>query len=166
MSVSTDRNAAVRRRGRNGIGNDGDVQTHKRTRIRKGELSLNDYYTPEDALSFAFYRVPKALITDPCYHAVSTDAKLLYGLLLDRMELSLKNGWQDERERVFLYFTVAAIQKALCCCKEKACKLLRELEDADLIERKRQGQGFPARIYVKRFQRSEIPTSRGLEIRP
>ena len=61
--------------------------------------------------------------------------------------------------------TNAAIQKALCCCKEKACKLLRELEDAGLIERKRQGQGFPARIYVKRFQRSEIPTSRGRENR-
>ena len=127
---------------------------------------MNDYFTPEDALSFAFYRVPKALITDPFYHAVSTDAKLLYGLLLDRVELSLKNGWQDERERVFLYFTIAAIQKALCCCKEKACKLLRELEDAGLVERKRQGQGFPARIYVKRFQRSEIPTSRGRENRP
>ena len=71
MSISMDRNAAVRRRGRNGIGNDGNAQAHK----HKGEPSLNDYFTPEDALSFAFDRVPMTLITDPFQRSEKPNSK-------------------------------------------------------------------------------------------
>ena len=128
---------------------------------------MNDYYTERDAIEYPFYRVPKALITDPQYRPVSTDAKLLYGLLLDRMDLSVKKRWLDEHGRVYLYYTIASIQADLCCCKEKACKLLRELEQAGLIEKKRQGRGNPSRIYVKRFsKRSGKQTSKGRIIRP
>ena len=128
---------------------------------------MNDYYTERDAIEYPFYRVPKALITDPQYHSVSTDAKLLYGLLLDRMDLSVKKRWLDEYGRVYLYYTIASIQTDLCCCKEKACKLLRELEIAGLIEKKRQGRGSPSRIYVKHFsKRSEKSTSKGRKNRP
>ena len=128
---------------------------------------MNDYYTERDAIEYPFYRVPKALITDPQYHSVSTDAKLLYGLLLDRMDLSVKKRWLDKHGRVYLYYTIASIQTDLCCCKEKACKLLRELEIAGLIEKKRQGRGNPSVIYVKRFaKRSEKQTSKGRIIRP
>ena len=112
---------------------------------------MNDYFTGRDAIEYAFYRIPKALITEPVYRSVSTDAKLLYGLLLDRMDLSVKKRWLDEYGRVYLYYTIASIQADLCCCKEKACKLLRELEIAGLIEKKHQGRGSPSRIYVKRF---------------
>ena len=114
---------------------------------------MNDYFTERDAIDYAFYRVPKALITDPQYRSVSTDAKLLYGLLLDRMDLSVKKRWLDEYGRVYLFYTIASIQTDLCCCKEKACRLLRELEQAGLIENKRQGRGSPSRIYVKHFSR-------------
>ena len=127
----------------------------------KGDDSTNPYFTAADACAFTFYRIPKALITDERFRAVSTDAKLLYGLLLDRMGLSERNSWLDGLGRVYLYYTVAAVREDLCCGKEKACKLFAELEHADLIERKRQGQGRPARIYVKRFQRSDFPTSCG-----
>ena len=128
---------------------------------------MNDYYKERDAIDYTFYRVPKALITDPQYRSVPTDAKLLYGLLLDRMDLSVKNHWLDERGRVFLFYKIEAIQADLCCCKEKACKLLRELEYAGLIERKRQGRGNPSIIYVKRFsKRSENQTSKGRNNRP
>ncbi|MCR4805364.1 MAG: replication initiator protein A [Clostridia bacterium] len=127
---------------------------------------MNEYFTEQTALDYAFYRVPKALIVDPAYRDTPTEAKLLYGLLLDRLGLSLRNGWLDDRGRVFLYYTVANIREDLNCSKEKACKLLRELERIDLIERKRQGLGLPTRIYVKRFsQRSENPTSGGRNIR-
>ena len=123
---------------------------------------MNDYFTERDAIEYPFYRVPKALITDPQYRFVSTDAKLLYGLLLDRMDLSVKKRWLDEYGRVYLYYTIASIQADLCCCKDKACKLLRELEYAGLIEKKRQGRGNPSRIYVKHFaKRSENQTSKG-----
>ena len=128
---------------------------------------MNDYFTERDAIEYAFYRIPKALITDPLYRTVSTDAKLLYGLLLDRMDLSMKKRWLDELGRVYFFYKIEAIQADLCCCKEKACKLLRELESAGLIEKKRQGQGNPSRIYVKHFSmKSEKQTSKGRKNRP
>ena len=128
---------------------------------------MNDYFTELDAIEYPFYRVPKALITDPQYRSVSTDAKLLYGLLLDRMDLSVKKRWLDEYGRVYLFYTIASIQNDLCCCKEKACKLLRELEQAGLIEKKRQGRGSPSLIYVKHFsEKSEKQTSKGRKSRP
>ena len=128
---------------------------------------MNDYFTERDAIEYPFYRIPKALISDPQYRSVSTDAKLLYGLLLDRMDLSVKKRWLDEHGCVFLFYAIESIQADLCCCKEKACKLLCELERAGLIERKRQGRGKPSIIYVKRFiKKSEIQTSKGLKNRP
>ena len=138
-SMPAGRYAAVRLRGRNGIGNDGIAN-------EKGDGALNGYFTERDTIDYTFYRVPKALISDPQYRSVSADAKLLYGLLLDRMDLSVMKGWLDEHGRVFLFYTIESIQTDLCCCKEKACKLLRELERAGLIEKKRQGRGNPSII--------------------
>ena len=112
---------------------------------------MNKYFTATDAEQFVFYRIPKALITGKEYRSISTDAKLLYGLLLDRVGLSVRNEWIDECDRVYIYYTVDAVGEDLNCCKEKACKLFDELEKARLIERKRQGQGKPSRIYVLRF---------------
>ena len=84
---------------------------------------------------------------------LSTDAKLLYGLLVDRMELSRKNGWIDAQGRVYIYFTLDEIRERLRCAKEKACKLVAELDarGIGLIEVKRQGLGKPNIIYVKDF---------------
>lgn len=83
------------------------------------------------------------------------DAKLLYGLLLDRMGLSAKNGWYDEAGRVYIYYTLDEIQEDLNCGHEKAVRLLAELDTGKkgfgLIERVKQGQGRPTKIYVKRF---------------
>lgn len=95
--------------------------------------------------------MPKALFTDEKYKAVSTDAKMLYGLLLDRMHLSVKNGWVDKQRRVYQFFTVKEAQEKLGFGHEKICKLFSELERADLIVRKRQGQGKPSLIYIKKF---------------
>ena len=98
-----------------------------------------------------FYKVPKALFTEEKYRPVSTDAKMLYGLLLDRMHLSLKNGWVDKQSRIYQFFTVREAQEKLRFGHEKICRLFSELEQADLIVRKRQGQGRPSLIYVKKF---------------
>ena len=84
---------------------------------------MNDYFTAADAQEYTFYRIPNLLITDPAYRAVPIEAKVLYGLMLDRMGLSTQNGWLDGQGRVFIYYTVDSVREDLCCGKEKACKL-------------------------------------------
>ena len=116
---------------------------------------MNPYFTAQNTNEFTFYRIPKILIDDLRYRGVSTDAKLLYALLLDRLSLSLRSGWRDEQGNAYLYYTVAAVREMLDCCKEKACKLMRELEDAQLIERRTQGRGKPDRIYLRCFETVE-----------
>lgn len=113
---------------------------------------MGDFFYGEQANIFSFYRFPKALFTDSRFRGISVEAKVLYGLLLDRMGLSVKNGWKDEEGRVYIIFTVEAIMEHLGCRNKKAVGLLRELDEkADLIERRRQGQGRPSLIYVKTF---------------
>lgn len=99
--------------------------------------------------STAYFRMPKALFTDPTCLGLSLGAKVLYVLLLDRQSLSLQNNWQDETGRVYLYFTVEEMAATLSCCRQKALSYLRELIAAGLAERKRQGHGKPSRIYVR-----------------
>lgn len=111
-----------------------------------------DYFYGQQAEQFSFYRIPKMLFTEDRFWNVSTDAKLLYGILLDRMNLSAKNGWMDNQGRVYIIFTIEEIMAALNCGDNKATKLLSELEKkCGLIERKRQGLGKPNLIYVKNF---------------
>ena len=110
-----------------------------------------DYFYSEQSEQFAFYRIPKLLYTDGRFSGISSDAKTLYGLLLDRVSLSARNNWFDEQGRIFVYCTLEAVEKALGCAEQKAVKLLSELEGIGLIEKKRQGLGKPNRIYVKNF---------------
>ena len=110
---------------------------------------MNRYFKTADTKNFVFYKVPKALFEEK-YKSVSTDAKMLYGLLLDRMYLSVKNGWIDKQGSVYQYFTIKSAQEKLHFGHEKICKLF-ELEAADLILRKRQDQGKPSIIYLKQF---------------
>lgn len=113
---------------------------------------MYDYFYGRQAEQFSFYRVPKILFTEDKFWNVSTDAKLLYGILLDRMNLSATNGWLDEEGRVYIIFTIDEIKGALGCAEKKSVKLLDELEKkCGLIERKRQGLGKPNLIYVKNF---------------
>ena len=117
----------------------------------------NYFYGPQ-AEQFAFYRIPKALFTDSTFRGISTDAKVLYGLLLDRMSLSARNDWLDDAGRVYIIFTVEEVMDALCCADNKATRLLRELEGVGLIERKRRGLGKPSFVYVKNFV--DVPEQR------
>ena len=110
-----------------------------------------DYFYGQSGELFSYFRIPKALFQDCRFRQLSTDARTLYGILLDRMSLSVKNGWLDEQGRVYIIYTVREVQESLCCAEHKAVKLFRELEDMDLIERKRRGLGRPSLIYVKDF---------------
>lgn len=113
-----------------------------------------DYYYGSQAEQFTFYRVPKLLIKDKRFKGLSSDAKLLYGLMLDRMSLSQKNGWFDEENRAFIHYTVENIMDDLGCAKATCTKIMAELDSKKgigLIEKKRQGLGKPDIIYVKNF---------------
>ena len=117
-----------------------------------------DYFYGQTGELFSFYRIPKALFQEQRFQSLSTDAKTLYGILLDRMSLSVKNGWLDKQNRVFIIFTIEDVKRALCCADNKATKLLRELEKFGLIERKRRGLGRPSLVYVKNFSADSSKT--------
>ena len=117
-----------------------------------------DYFYGQTGELFSFYRIPKALFQEQRFQSLSTDAKTLYGILLDRMSLSVKNGWLDQQNRVFIIFTIEDVKRSLCCADNKATKLLRELEEFGLIERKRRGLGRPSLVYVKNFSADSSKT--------
>lgn len=118
-----------------------------------------DYFYGSQADQFAFYRIPKALFRG-AYKSVSMEAKLLYGLMLDRMGLSAKNGWLDSAGRVYIVYSIEEIMDAMGCGNQKVAKILNELErDCGLIERRRLGMGKANIIYVKNF----IDSSAGSE---
>ena len=157
-------------------------------------VTLSDYYCGDEEIRFSYFCIPRQLITHPCFKPLSADAKLLYGMLLNRMSLSAKNGWHDNTGRVYIYFTVKEVCEAISCGRNKAMRLLAELDTSKgigLIERVKQGQGKPDRVFVKRItvqedteapgqgpaapissadfsdiQRSEKSTSRRRENRP
>ncbi len=110
-----------------------------------------DYYYGTQAEQFSFFRIPRLLIKEDRFRVLSSDSKLLYGLMLDRMSLSMKNEWIDEANRAYIIYTVNNIMEDLCCSKTKAVKLLSELSAIGLIEKFNRGLGLPAIIYVKNF---------------
>ena len=124
------------------------------------EAAISDYFYGDEAEQFIYFRIPRQLITDPRFKHLSTDAKLLYGMLLDRMSLSVKNGWYDEDGRVYIYYTVEEICGDMNCGRDKAMKMLADLDTkkgVGLICRVKQGQGKPTKLYVKRFTTGAVP---------
>ena len=132
-----------------------------------------DYYYGVEAEQFTFVRVPKVLFTDKeHFGGLSNEAKLLYGLLLERMSLSRKNNWIDKHNRVYIIFPVEEIEESLDVGHEKALNLLKELDDQSgigLVKKKRRGLGLPSILYVKNFivkgekSTDYVPTSRSTE---
>ena len=125
-----------------------------------------DYFTGMEAEQYSFYRVPKVLFTESCFKALSCEAKVLYGLMLDRMSLSIKNRWLDSEDRVYIIFTVEEIAELMNCGTQKAVKLVKELDSNNgigLIEKKRLGLGKPNVIYVKNFMLREVPDQKPMD---
>ena len=128
---------------------------------------MYDYFYGPQADQFSFIRIPTVLFSAEQFKNVSPEAKVLYGILLKRMDLSAKNGWFDDRGRVYIICTLEEIMETLNCADNKATKLMNELEEkCGLIERKRQGLGKPNLIYVKNFisavdnSGGQVPVSR------
>lgn len=125
-----------------------------------GDKITFDYFYGGQEETFSYYRIPRALFTGQQFKGLSIGAKMLYGLLLDRMYLSSRNGWYDDQGRVYIYYPVEEIEETMGCGHSKAVRLLAELDDAKgigLIERIRQGLGKPAKIYVKQFIARAVP---------
>lgn len=122
-----------------------------------GDQLKLDYYYGNEPDKFCFYRIPKVLFTKAYFEHLSTDAKILYGLMLDMMASSRSNRWVDKENRVFIQFSIQRAMAYLNCGKDKAIKLFAELDTEKgigLIERIDRGQGKADLIYVKSF---EIP---------
>ena len=131
-----------------------------------GEPLKFDYYYGVEAEQFSFYRVPRLLIKDERFKGLSSDAKLLYGLMLDRMALSMKNGWIDEENRAYIIYSVDNVMEDLGCSKPTCIKIMRELDSENgigLMEKKRRGLGKPDIIYVKNFASAEEKESRNTD---
>ena len=117
------------------------------------KVSFNYFYGSQ-ADQYSFYRIPKVLFQNDYFRGLSSDAKILYGLMLDRMSLSIKNQWFDDENRAYIYFSIEDIMELLNCGRNKAVKSLQELDSETgigLIEKKRQGFGKTNIIYVKSF---------------
>lgn len=119
-----------------------------------------DYFYGGESEQFSYYRIPRLLVTGYQFKNLSTDAKLLYGLMLDRMGLSARNGWYDEKGRVYIFYSLGEVMADLNCGHDKAVKMLADLDTVKgigLIERVKQGQGKPTIIYVKQFTTKAVP---------
>ncbi|WP_022766151.1 DUF6017 domain-containing protein [Butyrivibrio sp. XPD2006] len=110
-----------------------------------------DYFYGQEADLFSFIRVPKLLFTDARFKELTSDAKVLYGLLLDRMSLSAENKWFDERGRVYIIYTIEQISDSIGCSNGKACRTLKQLVDIGLVDKNFKGQGKAALLYVKKI---------------
>lgn len=109
------------------------------------------YYYGKEADQYSFFKIPKILYTDSIFKTLSSDAKVLYAILLDRMSLSMKNGWLDDENKVFIIFTIEEIEETMNIGRNKAINIMKEIQDFGLIEKKRRGLGKPNIIYVKNF---------------
>ena len=112
------------------------------------------YFYGREADQYSFYRIPKLLFTEEYFKKISVEAKVLYGLMLDRMSLSMKNQWFDTEGRAYIYYSLEDIMDAMGCSNKKAISIMKELDiesGIGLIEKKRQGQGKPTMIYLKQF---------------
>lgn len=123
-----------------------------------------EFYYGNEAEQFSFIRIPKALITEEKFAPLSIQAKMLYGILLDRMSLSIKNSWLDKENRVYIIYPIAEIQEDLGFSKKKAIDYLAELEKIGLVEKKRRGLGLPTILYVKNFISDKPAISRSVDL--
>ena len=114
------------------------------------------YFYGTEADQFSFYRIPKALFTNECFKDLSSDAKILYGLMLDRMSLSIKNQWFDEENRAYIYFSIEDIMELLNCGRNKSGEISSGADDEKGIglvrKRSRALKGYDhlCKIFIQR----------------
>ena len=105
-------------------------------------------YKITDIIACEFLKIPKAMFANETYRRLSSDAKLAYALLYDRLSLSKLNGWINERDEVYLIYTREELAEDLGITYKKAITAFRELTEVNLIAEQRCGRGMPNRIYI------------------
>lgn len=117
------------------------------------------YYEKDQADQYSFIRIPKAMMTEDVFAPLSVEAKILYGLLLDKMSASVKNQWLDEENKAYVIYQITDIMEDMNISKKKAIASLKELEEVGLVEKKLKGLGQPSLLYVKKFRivNDEVP---------
>ncbi|CAM3192211.1 replication initiator protein A [Streptococcus dysgalactiae] len=112
-----------------------------------GRITLEQIQTGE-----RFIKIPMAFVESRYYSKFSTEGKYLYGILYNRFQLSVKNGWVDERNCVYLIYTVEDLCKILGFGKNKVIKLKKELVKYGLLEEVRQGLNKPNLLYLQNVE--------------
>ena len=102
----------------------------------------------KEEITLRFYQTPKALFKNPKYRGLSLGPKLMYSILRDRLDLSIKNNWKDEKDYIYLIFSIEELSKLLEINKETVTSYKRNLVKYKLIIDKRLGQGKSNMIYV------------------
>ncbi len=125
---------------------------------------MPQYFYKKEASKFSFILIPKMLLMDDFFSDLSIQSKLLYGMLLERMSVSKKNGWIDDEGRVFIQYQINEIMENLCVSKQSAIKFLNELEEIGLVEKKKQGSGQPTYLYLKNFSEETDELKIGPEV--
>ena len=117
------------------------------------------YYEKDQADQYSFIRIPKAMMKEDVFAPLSVEAKILYGLLLDKMSASVKNQWLDEENKAYVIYQITDIMEDMNISKKKAIASLKELEEVGLVEKKLKGLGQPSLLYVKKFRivNDEVP---------
>lgn len=133
-----------------------------KTMTTNTQIKFN-YYKGFEGDMHSFYRIPKVLFTHGYFEKMACEAKVLYGLMLDRMSLSIQNKWMDEENKVYIFFSIDDVMKMMRCGREKAVNLMKALEEYGLIEKRRLGHGKANIIYVKNFCLESYPNAAPLE---
>lgn len=129
------------------------------------EKLVVNYFYGQDVQMSQFYRIPKTLYSAECFKDVSFAAKAIYGMMIDRVGLSIKNQWLDEEGKTYICYSIEEIMEDSNCKRSSVIKALEQLRDVGLIETVRRGQGLSSIIYVKNFELVEEGSaeSRSLE---
>ena len=115
-------------------------------------MATKPFYIHQKPPAQSFIRLPNFLFEAPSFCSLSSEAKLLYAMILRRTDLSRKNRWADDYGKIYLYYPINEVCELLRCGRQKAVDTLRELQYADIVSIKKQGCGKPNRIYPKHYE--------------
>ena len=108
---------------------------------------MAETYFKNEVEKFQYFQLPKWLFKEP-YKKLSNNAKIMYALLYNRLDLSLESKWHDRNGQVFMYFTTAEFCEELGCSEKTVTKIKKELVTSGLLREERQGLTKPNRLYI------------------
>lgn len=124
-----------------------------------------DYHYGRQALQYAMVEIPLLMFIDEAFEPLSIEAKVVYGLLLQRIKMANRNGWRDEEGRLYVIYPLDQMSKDIGLSTRTISSSLKQLEAIGIIDIVIRGQGRPNIYYVKNFiYKDEESDSRGAKI--